>query len=146
QNLCMRTTAIPDEDSIESLYQISNRPVLVPGNDNVGVIEAISVSTGTTEWKCEQRAGTLSVMSTGGGLVFGGDVNGRVRAYDDESGQVLWEVNLGAPVNGYPVTYEVDGVQYVAVSTGGSGLAFGVARMTPELTPGAANQLYVFRL
>ena len=60
-------------------------------------------------------------MSTGGGLLFGGDVNGRFRAYDQRTGEVLWEVNLGAPVNGYPVTFAVNGKQYVAVSTGGSG-------------------------
>ncbi|HUF71821.1 MAG TPA: hypothetical protein VMR74_02865 [Gammaproteobacteria bacterium] len=57
---------------------------------------------------------------------------------------MIWEVNLGSPVNGYPVTYAVAGRQYIAVSTGGSGLAFGLARLTPELGPGSGNQLYVF--
>jgi alcohol dehydrogenase (cytochrome c) len=85
-------------------------------------------------------------MSTGGGVLFGGDVNGRFRAYNAENGDVLWEVNLGSPVNGYPVTFEVDGRQYVAVSTGGSGLAFGLARLTPDIKPGSGNQLYVFAL
>ena len=104
------------------------------------------MSTGETEWKLEQRAGMLSLMSTGGGLLFGGDVNGRFRAYHDESGEILWEVNLGSPVNGYPATFTVDGRQYVAVSTGGSGLAFGLARLTPELRPGTGNRLFVFAL
>jgi alcohol dehydrogenase (cytochrome c) len=113
---------------------------------NVGTIEAISVETGETAWKLEQRAGMLSLMSTGGDLLFGGDVNGRFRAYDQRNGQMLWEVNLGSAVNGYPVTYAVDGKQYVAVSTGGSGLAFGLARLTPELRPGTGNQLYIFAL
>jgi alcohol dehydrogenase (cytochrome c) len=49
-------------------------------------------------------------------------------------------------VTGYPATYEVGGRQYVAVSTGGSGLAFGLASLTPELNPGAGNRLYVFAL
>ena len=88
----------------------------------------------------------LSLMSTGGDLVFGGDVNGRFRAFDQASGEVLWEINLGAPVNGYPITFAVGGKQYVAVSTGGSGLAFGLARLTPELHPGSGNQLFVFAL
>jgi alcohol dehydrogenase (cytochrome c) len=78
--------------------------------------------------------------------VFGGDVNGRFRAYDDRTGEVLWEVNLGAAVNGYPATFAVGGKQYVAVSTGGSGLAFGLARLTPELRPATGNQLFVFAL
>ena len=146
QNTCMMSTstsAVPDPDE---LYAINNRGQITPGVTNVGTIEAISVETGRTAWKLEQRAGTLSLISTGGGLLFGGDVNGRFRAYNAENGDVLWEVNLGSPVNGYPVTFEVDGRQYVAISTGGSGLAFGLARLTPELKPGSGNQLYVFAL
>ena len=148
QNTCMMTTSAdkkPDQDD-NNLYAIRTRVQIAPGAENVGTIQAISVETGKTEWKFEQRAGMLSLMSTGSGLVFGGDVNGRFRAYDARSGEVLWEVNLGAPVNGYPATYSVNGKQYIAVSTGGSGLAFGLARLTPELHPGAANQLYVFAL
>ena len=63
---------------------------------------AISAETGKTVWKHEQRAGMLSLVATGGGLVFGGDANGRFRAFDDRNGKVLWEVNLGSPVSGYP--------------------------------------------
>ena len=59
----------------------------------------------------EQRAGALSLVATGGGLVFGGDANGRFRAFDDRNGKVLWEVNLGSPVSGFPVTFAVDGKQ-----------------------------------
>jgi alcohol dehydrogenase (cytochrome c) len=88
----------------------------------------------------------LSLMSTAGGLLFGGDVNGRFRAYDLRSGAILWEINLGAPVNGYPATFAVAGKQYVAVSTGGSGLALGLGRLAPEQKPGNGNQLFVFAL
>jgi alcohol dehydrogenase (cytochrome c) len=146
QNTCMMATSSSDEQSTESLYAISTRVQLTPGEENVGTIEAISVETGRTEWKYQQRAGMLSLMSTGGELLFGGDVNGRFRAFDQRNGDVLWEVNLGSPVNGYPATYEVDGRQYVAVSTGGSGLAFGLGRLSPELRIGSGNQLYVFAL
>jgi alcohol dehydrogenase (cytochrome c) len=146
QNTCMMSTSTSATPNPDELYAINNRGQIAPGMDDVGTIEAISVETGRTAWKLEQRAGTLSLMSTGGGLLFGGDVNGRFRAYNAENGNVLWEVNLGSPVNGYPVTFEVDGRQYVAVSTGGSGLAFGLARLTPELKPGSGNQLYVFAL
>jgi PQQ-dependent dehydrogenase (methanol/ethanol family) len=146
QNTCMTSTSAAEEPSLDDLYAIRNRDLITPGTDNVGTIEAISVETGKTEWKFEQRAGTLSLMSTGGGLLFGGDVNGRFRAYDQRNGDILWEVNLGAPVNGYPATFAVDGKQYVAVSTGASGLAFNLARLTPDLRPGSGNQLYVFSL
>jgi alcohol dehydrogenase (cytochrome c) len=146
QNTCMTATSAAEEQSLDELYAIRTSVQLAPGAENVGTIEAISVETGATEWKIEQRAGMLSLMSTGGGLLFGGDVNGRFRAYDQRTGEVLWEINLGAAVNGYPVTFAVDGKQYVAVSTGGSGLAFGLARLTPELKPGSGNQLFVFAL
>ena len=145
-NTCMMSTSAADEQSLEDLYAIRNRVQITPGTENVGTIEAISVETGATVWKREQRAGHLSLISTGGGLLFGGDVNGRFRAYDQRTGDILWEVNLGAAVNGYPATFAVDGKQYVAVSTGGSGLAFGLARLAPDLKPGSGNQLFVFAL
>ena len=148
QNTCMMSTSAErtlnaDEND---LYRIRNRVQIAPGEENVGTLQAISVSTGATAWKHEQRAGMLSLMSTGGGLVFGGDTNGHFRAYDQRNGEILWDINLGAPVNGYPATFSVDGKQYVAVSTGGSGLAFGLGRLAPELHPGSGNQLFVFAL
>ncbi len=88
----------------------------------------------------------MSLVATGGGLVFGGDVNGRFRAHDHETGDVLWEINLGSPVTGFPITYAVDGRQYVAVSTGTAGTAAGFMRLTPELRPSAGNNLFVFAL
>jgi PQQ-dependent dehydrogenase (methanol/ethanol family) len=145
-NTCMMSTSAAAEPSLDDLYAIRNRLQITPGTDNVGAIEAISVQTGRTEWKIEQRSGMLSLMSTGGGLLFGGDVSGRFRAYDQRNGDVLWEVNLNSSVNGYPAAYAVDGRQYIAVSTGGSGHAFGLAQLTPELRTGSDNQLYVFAL
>jgi alcohol dehydrogenase (cytochrome c) len=88
----------------------------------------------------------LSLVATGGGLVFGGDANGRFKAMDDKSGKVLWEVNLGSPVSGYPITFAVNGKQYVAVTTGTSLVAGSTARMTPELQPSAAANVFVFAL
>jgi PQQ-dependent dehydrogenase (methanol/ethanol family) len=145
-NTCMMAMATEAPIDTDVTYALRNRVQITPGTDNVGTVEAISASTGATVWKREQRAGHLSVIATGGGLVFGGDVNGRFRAYDDRSGDILWDVNLGAPVNGYPATFTVNGKQYVAVSTGGSGLAFGLGRLAPELKPGNGNQLFVFAL
>ena len=101
-----------------ALYSLAGRHRIAPGTDNLGTVRAINAETGRTEWLHEQRAGTTSLMSTGGGLVFGGDANGRFRAHDHETGEVLWEINLGSPVVGFPITYAVDGKQYVAVNTG----------------------------
>ena len=107
---------------------------------------AISAETGETKWLYEQRAATLSLVATGGGLVFGGDANGRFRAFDQETGEVLWEINLGSPVTGFPITYAVDGRQYVAVSTGSAATASGFIGLTRELRPSAGNTFFVFAL
>jgi alcohol dehydrogenase (cytochrome c) len=85
-------------------------------------------------------------MATGGDLLFGGDVAGRFKAYDQETGEVLWEINLGSPVTGYPMTYAVDGQQFVAISTGSSATTTSYLRTTPELRPSFGNNLFVFAL
>jgi alcohol dehydrogenase (cytochrome c) len=109
---------------------------------NLGVINAVNAVTGKTEWQYRQRAGMQSLMTTGGGLLFAGDSHGRFRAMDQRTGEILWEVMLGSPVTGYPATFEVDGHQYVAVSTG----AWLADSFTPELIHGRQNTLYVFAL
>ena len=86
------------------------------------------------------------LLATGSGLLFGGDTAGRFRAFDQRTGEVLWEVNLGSHVSGYAVTYAVDGKQYVAVSTGATPNTISLALLTPELRAGSANNLYVFAL
>ena len=73
------------------------------------VIQALDADTGEIVWKFEQRAGTTSLVATGGGLVFGWIGNGRFRALDHDTGEVLREINLGSSVAGFPITYAVDG-------------------------------------
>jgi len=124
-----------------AIYQLAARHQLTPGTNNLGTVRAVSAETGKTEWLFETRAGTMSLVATAGGLVFGGDANGRFRAFDHESGEVLWEINLGSSVSGYPISFAVDGKQYVAVNTGG-----GQPNLTPELRPSRGTNLYVFAL
>jgi alcohol dehydrogenase (cytochrome c) len=88
----------------------------------------------------------MSLVATGGRLIFGGDTNGQFRAFDQDSGKVLWEVNLGSPTTGYPITYSVGGKQYVAVSVGNSLVSSGLNRLTPELHPSNASNIFVFAL
>ena len=59
---------------------------------------------------------------------------------------MLWKTGTNSGVTAVPSAFAVDGKQYVAVSTGGSGLAFGLARLTPDLRPATGNQLFVFAL
>ena len=85
-------------------------------------------------------------MATAGGLVFGGDVNGRFRAFHHETGEILWEINLGSAVTGYPISFAVGARQYIAVSTGSAAQASAQLSITPELRPSAGNNLFVFAL
>ncbi|MDE2905193.1 MAG: PQQ-binding-like beta-propeller repeat protein, partial [Acidobacteriota bacterium] len=149
RNACARMMATPareDHGVGERLYSLAVRNQLAPGIHQLGTIRAISAETGETVWQHDQRAMTMSLVATGGGLVFGGDANGRFRAHDHETGEVLWEINLGSPVTGFPITYAVDGRQYVAVSTGVAGTAMGLLLLTPELRPSLGNNLFVFGL
>jgi len=141
QQTCTNFQAVPPD--ARNVYGMANRGFISEqAGDNLGVIHAVSAVTGKSAWTFEQRAGMQSLMTTGGGLLFAGDSHGRFRAMDDRTGDILWEVNLGSPVTGYPATFEVDGHQYVAVSTG-----FWLAdSYTPELIHGRQNTLYVFAL
>jgi alcohol dehydrogenase (cytochrome c) len=146
QNMCMNATTTVDTRDPSKVYGLDMPGIIAPGATNVGTVWAISAETGKTVWKHEQRAGALSLVATGGGLVFGGDANGRFRAFDDRSGKVLWEVNLGSPVSGFPVTFAVNGKQYVAVTTGPSLVAGSDNRITSELKPSNAANVFVFAL
>ncbi|HEY7441182.1 MAG TPA: PQQ-binding-like beta-propeller repeat protein, partial [Vicinamibacterales bacterium] len=146
QNMCMTATTTTDKPDPKLVYGINMKQEFAIGADKVGTVWAISAETGQTMWKHEQRAGTMSLAATGGGLVFGGDVNGRFRALDDKTGKVLWETNLGSPVSGFPVVFAINGKQYVAVTTGASLVANSAGRLTPELRPANAANVFVFAL
>jgi alcohol dehydrogenase (cytochrome c) len=146
QNLCMKARTTTGKRDPARVYGLSMPNELAPNTQNVGTVHAISAETGKTLWKHEQRAGMLSLVATGGGLVFGGDATGRFMAFDERSGKIIWETRLNSPVSGYPVAFAVNGKQYVAVSTGGSLVANSVNRLTPETKSTTASNMYVFSL
>jgi alcohol dehydrogenase (cytochrome c) len=146
QNMCMTATTTTDTRDPSKVYGLTMRTQLAPGIDRIGTVWAISAETGANTWKYEQRAGMMSLVATGGGLVFGGDANGRFKALDDRTGKLLWEVNLGSSVSGYPISFAVDGKQYVAAVTGPSLAANSDERLAPELTAGNAQGVFVFAL
>ncbi len=143
QNTCADVTVTIDKPDVESLYGTSGRDKLAPGATGIGSLFAVSAETG---WKFDMAGTALSVVTTGGGLVFGGDIEGNFRAFDQETGAVLWEVNLGSSVTGYPISFAVDGRQYVAASTGSSVTTAGHRRMMTDLKAASDNQLYIFAL
>ena len=84
---------------------------------NGGTVQAISAETSTVAWEYEQETAMGRLAATGGGLVFGGDHGGRFRAFDHETGEVIWETDLESPITHSPITYAIDGRQYVAIYT-----------------------------
>ena len=92
--------------------------------------------------------GNGAVLATAGELIFWGDLNRRFRAFDAETGKILWEQILGGIIQMSTITYSVNGKQYVAVLTGdGASGTRGPLGLLPELNPPRGhNAIYVFAL
>jgi alcohol dehydrogenase (cytochrome c) len=103
----------------------------MPGSDgNMGRLSAYRTADLKPLWSFQQRAPFLtSVVSTAGNVAFVGDFDRIFRAVDVTTGKTLWKTRLGTTVQGFPISFSVDGKQYIAVTTalgGGS----------PEMKPG----------
>jgi len=88
-----------------------------------GQLKAIDPMTGKTKWEQPSDIPRFSgVLSTAGGVVFSGKLTGEFEAFDADSGKKLWQFQTGSGIEGQPVTWQQDGVQYVAVTSGYGGL------------------------
>lgn len=86
-----------------------------------GLLSAIDLATGKLRWQHRTDDPLVGgVLATAGGLIFTGEGNGHLDAVDAATGKVLWQARTEAGVNAPPMTYEIDGVQYIAVAAGGN--------------------------
>jgi PQQ-dependent dehydrogenase (methanol/ethanol family) len=120
-----------------------------PGSDpnKFGGLAKVNMSTGEIQRLYEGPApGIAATLATAGDVVFWGTIDRKFRAFDADSGKILWETAMDSPVSNSTITYSVNGKQYVAVFTGNGGLMAGLLRQAGlEATP-VRNGLYVFSL
>ncbi len=117
--------------------------------DHIGSLKAIDPDTGEIKWEFQNNAPLWGgVMTTAGGLVFTGTPEGHFKAFDDETGKQLWSFQTGSGIVGQPITWEMDGEQYIAVASGWGGAVplWGgeVAKKVSYLNQGGS--IWVFKL
>jgi alcohol dehydrogenase (cytochrome c) len=120
-----------------------------PGSDpnKFGGLAKVNMSTGEIQRIYEGRVpGVAATLATAGDVVFWGDLNRKFRAFDADSGKILWETTLDGPVSNSTITYAVNGKQYVAVLVGNGGLMAGLFREAGMEMKPFPNGLYVFAL
>ena len=122
-----------------------------PGSDpeKFGGIAKVNASTGEIVRFYEGSVpGNGATLATAGDLIFWGDLNQQFRAFDADTGKILWQTKLGGPIQTSTITYRVNGKQYVAVVTGLGGVTAsifpraGVTGINPERN----NAIHVFAL
>lgn len=142
----------PSGDQIEDPSSVVPGEIFLGGAWDVrkrvqGSISAVDVNTGETVAKHMMPIPNYGgVLSTGGGLIFAGWLDGTFGAYDSTNLSELWSINLGVGFKAPPITYSVDGQQYVAI-LGGSGGVILVPLQAPELeNMQNSSMLFVFSL
>ena len=94
---------------------------VIPAEEQWGNVTAVDYDTGKIKWQVKTQQPMIGgILVTSGGLAFAGEGNGLFKAYDSETGAVLWKFQAGAGVNAPPSSYTIDGKQFVVVAAGGN--------------------------
>ena len=120
-------------------------------NGNLGELLVLDIPSGEVKWRYRSRAPiNTAALTTAGGLVFFGDWDRRMFALDAETGDILWQTRVTTSAQGFPISYMVDGRQYIALpaATGGASWSNMLPRdLAPELVrPRNGNSMHVFAL
>jgi alcohol dehydrogenase (cytochrome c) len=118
-------------------------------NRAYGKVMAIQPNTGEVVWEVKTRTPMGGgMLATAGGLVFTGDGEGNFAAYDADNGSVLWSYQTGSGIRAAPVTYRLDGKQYIAIASGMGGAVGGYTGAGAPWTRNyrSGGTLYVFGL
>jgi alcohol dehydrogenase (cytochrome c) len=91
----------------------------LPGVEWPGVVKALELETGKVRWEFPLHShSSAGLLSTAGGVVVGGTYEGDVFALDAESGQPLWHFQTGGRIGANPITFLMEGKQYIAITAG----------------------------
>ena len=117
----------------------------------LGEFLALEITTGKVLWRHRTPSpSNTAALATAGGVVFGGDWDRHMYAYDATSGKILWQTRLPTSAQGFPITYLANGKQYVAMPAGiggGSWSTLIAPELAPEIRrPNSGNALLVFAL
>jgi alcohol dehydrogenase (cytochrome c) len=133
---CMDLTPVPQDQrgSLSTGVRWTIRPTL-ESDGRFGRLQAIDLETRETLWTARQRAPqTTGTLVTDGGVLFAGALDRYLSAYDQDSGEALWRTRVGDVPSAAPITYAVDGRQYVAFVVGyGTAHAMTFPMLTPEI-------------
>ena len=119
--------------------------------EHIGEFVAMSLRTGEVLWRHRTRTPiNTAALTTGGGLAVAGDWDRHLYVHDARTGDILWQTRLPTSVQGFPVSYAVDGKQYLAVPVGTGGASWNnlvPSDLTPEKRhPPTGNSIFVFAL
>src|SRR5262249_52915487 len=94
---------------------------VIPAEEQWGNVTAVDYDSGKIKWQVKTQQPMIGgILATAGGLAFAGEGNGLFKAYDSDTGAVLWKFQAGAGGNAPPSSYTVDGKQYIVVAAGGN--------------------------
>jgi alcohol dehydrogenase (cytochrome c) len=97
------------------------------GDKAYGAVRALDVMTGKQRWEFRLHSPPWAgLLSTAGGLVFGGSSEGNFFALDAETGKSLWQFQTGGHIHANPVSFAMDGRQHIAIAAGNALVVFGL--------------------